>query len=327
MHKVKPCAIVRNVRSNEALLLTRRQLLGALAVARPLLAAPGTILVHEHVLVNFKGASIDEAAVIAKVKPHLAEIARLGCRRFQDATPNYLGRSPKILARLAAETGIEIWTNTGIYSARNHQYVPPFARTESAEQIARRWIREHQQGVDGAKPNFIKIGVNRSPLDELDRKIVRAAALCSKQTGLTIASHTTGAGPAAIEQIEIVSAAGVDPARFVWVHAYNEKDHTFHEKAARSGAWVEFDGLGPNSLDWHLECVRFMAGKGLLGKTLVSQDAGYYRPGEPGGGEFRRYSYIFTDFLPKLDGTTRKILMETNPLTAYGDGAYGDGTA
>jgi phosphotriesterase-related protein len=268
--------------------------------------------------VNFKGAPVDEAAVIAKAKPHLEEIARFGCRRFHDATPNHLGRSPKILARLAADTGIEIWTNTGIYSARNHQYVPPYARDESAEQLARRWSREHEAGVDGIKPRFIKIGVNRAPLDELDRKIVRAAALCSKMTGLTIASHTSGAGPAAMEQIEIVSAAGADPSRFVWVHAHNEKDHAFHEKAARAGAWVELDGLAPASLDWHLESIRFLAGKGLLGRALVSHDAGYFRPGEPGGGSFRPYSLLFTGLLPKLDPATAKALLEVNPVAAYG---------
>ena len=44
------------------------------------------------------------------------------------------------------------------------------------------------------KPRFIKIGVNRAPLHPIDRKIVRAAALCSKYTGFTVASHTGGGG-------------------------------------------------------------------------------------------------------------------------------------
>ncbi|MEZ5354457.1 MAG: hypothetical protein R2762_17610 [Bryobacteraceae bacterium] len=301
--------------------LTRRQFLASLAAAPAALAQPPRphwILVHEHVLVNFKRAPVDQAAVIAKVLPHLEAIARLGCARFQDATPNFLGRSPKLLARLADATGIDIWTNTGLYSARNHEYLPPYASTDSAEQLARRWTQEHANGIDGIKPRFIKIGVNRAPLDALDRKIVRAAALCSNQTGLTIASHTTGAGPAALEQIEILSAAACDPARFVWVHAHNEKNHSFHEKAARAGAWVQFDGLSPASIAWHHECVRFMAGKTLLGKTMVSQDAGYYRPGEPDGGAFRPYAFLLTDFLPKLDTATAKALFETNPIAAYG---------
>src|SRR6185295_8817123 len=113
------------------------------------------------------------------------------------------------------------------------------------------------------RPRFIKIGVNRGPLDELDRKLVRAAAITSRETGLAIASHT-GDGAAAVEQLEIVTAEKVSPAKFVWVHAQNEKDHAVHEKVARAGAWVEFDGIGPGTLEFHLECVRFMATKNLL---------------------------------------------------------------
>ena len=168
------------------------------------------------------------------------------------------------------------------------------------------------------KPGFIKIGVNRAPLGELDRKIVRAAAICSRETGLTIASHTAGAGPAAAEQLQIVQSEKCDPAKFVWVHAYNEKDHAFHEKVARAGAWVQFDGIGPKSLDWHFECVRHMISKNLLHRVLVSQDAGYYRVGEPGGGAFRPYALIYTDFLPKLEQDVARKLMVENPVNAYG---------
>ena len=58
-------------------------------------------------------------------------------------------------------TGIEIWTNTGLYAAGDHKYLPEYAHRESAEQLAKRWILEAQRGVDGMKPRFIKIGVNR----------------------------------------------------------------------------------------------------------------------------------------------------------------------
>ncbi len=285
-----------------------------------LLAAPSfkSILVHEHVLVNFKGAEFDQDTVFKMVKPHLDDIVRQGCRRFQDATPNFLGRTPKLLARLADATGLEIWTNTGLYAARDRQYLPDYAKTETAPQIAKRWVEEHRKGVDGMKPRFIKIGVNRAPLHELDRKIVQAAALCSQETGLTIASHTSGAGPAALEQLEIVTATGLDPSKFVWVHAYNEKDHAIHEKVAKAGSWVEFDGLGAASLAWHLECVQFMASKGLLGRTLVSQDAGYYRPGEPNGGAFRPYAFLYTDFAPKLSEAQARTILAENPVKAYG---------
>jgi phosphotriesterase-related protein len=301
--------------------VTRRRFVGALAC--PLWGQAKSILVHEHILVDFIGADrigpgrYDPEDVFRVARPKLEEVRKLGCVRLQECTPNFLGRDPRLCRRLAEATGIEIWTNTGLYGAANHKFVPGFARSETADQLARRWIAEFEQGIEGVQPRFIKTGVNKAPLDELDRKLVRAAALASRATGLTVASHT-GDGAAALEQLEILAEERVPAGRFVWVHAQNEKDHRIHERVARAGAWVEFDGVGPKSIDWHLECVRFMAAAGLLGWTLISQDAGWYHVGEPGGGDYRGYTFLYTDFLPRLEPEWIDRLLWDNPLAAFG---------
>ena len=286
-----------------------------------------SVLVHEHVLVDFVGADqirpgrYDRNEVFRIARPKLEELRRWGCRRLLECTPNYLGRDPELLARLSDAVGLEIWSNTGLYGARNHQFVPAFARSETAAQLAKRWVAETREAW---RPRFIKIGVNPAPLDELDRKLVRAAAIASRETGLTIASHTgdaaaaTGNGAAAVEQLEILAAERVSPAKFVWVHAQNERDHRLHEKVARAGAWVEFDGIESKTAEFHLECVRFLAAKGLLRRTLISQDAGWYHVGEAGGGEFRGYTYLYSDFLPRLEPAQVPVLMWENPRAAFG---------
>ncbi|MBK5292517.1 MAG: phosphotriesterase [Acidobacteriia bacterium] len=303
-------------------MMRRRDFLATLALPA-LPANPATILTHEHVLVDFIGAAgivpgrYDPEEVFRTAKPKLEEVARLGCRRLQECTPNFLGRDPRLLRRLADATGVEIWTNTGLYGARNHLFLPEYARTETSEQLARRWEQEWRQGIDGMKPRFIKIGVNRGPLHALDRKLIEAAALCSLHTGLAIASHT-GDGAAALEQIDIVVRMKASPGKFVWVHAHNEKDHSMHEKAARAGAWVEFDGISPKSLDWHLACLRQMEQRGLLERVLISQDAGWYHVGEPGGGAYRGYATIYTHFLPMLPASWAQLLLVRNPIQAFG---------
>jgi phosphotriesterase-related protein len=298
--------------------MTRREFLWA-AGGAAFAGQPGSVLVHEHVLVDFVGADqigpgrYDRDEVFRIARPKLEEVSRLGCRRLLECTPNFLGRDPELLARLSDAAGIEIWSNTGLYGAADHKFVPAFARSETAAQLARRWMAETREAW---RPRFIKIGVNRGPLDELDRKLVRAAAITSRETGLTIASHT-GDGAAAVEQLEIVTAERVSPAKFVWVHAQNERDHGLHERVARAGSWVEFDGIGPKTLEFHLECVRFLTAKGLLKVTLVSQDAGWYHVGEPGGGEFRGYTYLYSDFLPRLKPAEVLALMWENPRAAF----------
>jgi phosphotriesterase-related protein len=60
-----------------------------------------------------------------------------------------------------------------------------------------------------------------------------------------------------------------------------------------------------------------MAEKKLLHRTLISQDSGWYRVGEPGGGNFRGYTFIYTDFLPQLTAAQARTLMVENPAKAF----------
>lgn len=283
-----------------------------------------SILTHEHILVDFIGAgqvspsryNADE--VFAAAKPKLEEVKKYGCRRILECTPAYLGRDPRLLRRLEEATGVELWTNTGLYAAVNHKYLPPYVSTEMPLALAKRWIAEARNGVDGVKPRFIKIGVNNAPLHELDRKVVEAGAIASLETGLTVACHTSGGGPAAEQTIEILLNRKLPLDKYVWVHAQNEKDNQYFLRAARAGAWVSFDGLNAKSHERHWQAYFWMLNDSLLARMLLSHDSGWYRVGEPGGGQFNGYTYIYEQFLPLVAPEFREMLMVTNPVRAFG---------
>ncbi len=288
----------------------------------------GVTLMHEHVLVDFIGADrassdrYDRDEVVASVLPHLQQVRRLGCDTLVECTPAYLGRDPRLLRRLSEASGLQIVTNIGYYGAAGDKHLPRHAFAETSAQLSARWTREHECGIEGTgvRPAFMKIGVDGAPLSEVDRKLVEAAALTHRATGLPIASHT-GSGAAAVEQLDILERAGVERRAFIWVHAQNEKDAAFHVRVARRGAWVEFDGVSPASAGRHVELVRRMRDDGLLGRVLVSHDAGWYHVGEPRGGAFRPFDTIFTVFVPALraaglGGADIRQLLEANPRAA-----------
>jgi phosphotriesterase-related protein len=293
----------------------------------------GLTLMHEHVLVDFIGADqvspsrYDADDVVKTVLPHLERARQLGCETLVECTPAYLGRDPMLLKRLSEAAGIQILSNTGYYGAAKDKHLPAHAFTETAEQLAARWIREVERGIGGTpiRPAFMKIGVDEGPLSEVDRKLVDAAARTHRETGLPIASHTA-TGVAAMEELDRLERAGVPLSAFIWVHAHSERDPTFHATAAKRGAWVEFDGISATSVARHVELVQGMRAQGLLGKVLVSHDAGWYRVGEPGGGQFRPYDTLFTMFVPALrsagvgDADITRLLV-TNPRLALGGGA------
>jgi len=304
------------------------QVMTVLGPIRP--SEMGMTLPHEHVLVDFVGAEqaspsrYDAEAVFKTALPHVRRVRALGCRTFVDCTPAFIGRDPGILKRLASAAGLNILTNTGYYGAANDKFVPRHAYDETAEQLSQRWVREWQQGIaeTGIRPGFIKIGVDSGPLSAIDRKLVQAAALTHLESGLTIASHT-GNSVAALEQIEALKEAGVDPNAWIWVHAKREPDAGAVFKAARSGAWIEFDSIGPTRISQNVELVKAMKDARLLGRVLISQDAGWYHVGEPGGGKFQPFDTLFVEFLPALrragfSQSEINALTIANPAAAFG---------
>jgi phosphotriesterase-related protein len=292
-------------------------------------SALGTTLTHEHVLVDFIGADrvsrdrYDAEEAFETVLPHLVALGERGCRTLFEATPAYLGRDPLLLRRLSEESGLQLVTNTGYYGAAGDKHVPAHADRESAHELAARWTREFHRGIEGTgvRPGFLKIGVDAGPLSEIDRKLVEAGAYCHIDTGLTITVHT-GDGTAALDILATLKRLGVDPAAYVWVHAQNEKDRATHDWLAREGAWIEFDGVGWGPLDGHLDAVVDMARRGRLKRVLVSQDAGWYTVGEPGGGTYQPHTVLFDRFVPALrdrglDDTQVRTLLVDNPARAF----------
>lgn len=290
-------------------------------------AALGTTLMHEHVLVDFVGADkvtparYDPDQVLARVLPYVRQLRAAGCQTLVECTPAFIGRDPVLLRRVSEAADITILTNTGYYGAAGDKFVPLHAWRETAAQLAERWTREARDGIDatGIRPAFMKIGVDAGPLSPIDAKLVTAAALTHRETGLVIGSHT-GNGEAAIAQLDLLASHRVDPSAFIWIHAQNEQDSSVHVKAAERGAWVSFDGVGESSLERHVDLVRHMHARGLLGHVLVSQDAGWYHVGEPAGGDFRPYTFIFDRFLPALaeagvPGAAQQLLVD-NPRRA-----------
>jgi phosphotriesterase-related protein len=322
--------------------------LPALAAARPWLAAArparqvvtvrgpvdpstlGVTLVHEHVLVDFIGADkvdrrrYDAEEVFRTALPHLVALKERGAGTLVECTPAWLGRDPVLLRRLSEASGLHLVTNTGYYGAAQDKYLPKHAFEESAEKLADRWTAEWLGGIEGTgiRPGFIKTGVDAGALSPVDRKLIRAAALCHRRTGLRIHCHT-GDGRAAMDILSILDEQRVPPSAYVWVHAQNEKDGALHQRVARAGAWIELDGIAEESRDAHVSAVVALARAGQLRRVLVSQDSGWYHVGEPGGGRFRPYTYLFDGFLPALRGAglsagdVRTLLVE-NPSRLLG---------
>jgi phosphotriesterase-related protein len=281
-------------------------------------ASLGRTLAHEHVVVDFIGAvdvsperyDHDEAFQIAL--PHLRELKARGVGTIVECTPAHIGRNAALLLRLSEAADIHIVTNTGWYAAVNHRYLPPAAQTESAEQIARRWLAEWKNGIDetAVKPGFLKLGTGSGALPDVDARLLRAAAMVHHETGLSIAVHT-GDGKAALDELRILHEQRISPEALIWVHAQNDPGPVQIE-AAKRGAWISLDGYSrsvqnlaryPRTLEAHRDA-------GTLPRVLISHDDGWAVNGTAprgnglklfGNGNPHPYRSIFTHLLPQLE--------------------------
>ena len=344
------------MRSDVSNCLTRRRFLrgttllavaaAARAHAAPKLAQPfvqtvlgpipasklGVTLPHEHVMCDFIGAEHTDRhrweveAVVKRMRPFLAQLKERGVTGFIDCTPAYIGRDPRVLRRLAQETGLHIVTNTGYYGGANDKFVPRHAYDETADQLADRWVREWENGIEdtGVKPGFIKIGVdeieNDSPrLSPIDEKIVRASARASKRTGLGVTCHT-GGGPAGLAAARVFIGERAGPSRFVVAHS-DGHGLPINQAVAELGAWVSFDAISRKPLELHLKLVRAMTER-HASSLLLSHDNGWYEVGKENGGEVRDFNYISDVFLPAFrkggasEATILKLTAE-NPANAF----------
>lgn len=271
----------------------------------------------------------DEAALLAQVVPYLKHVKQLGCQTLVECTGAYFGRDVRLLQQLTQRSGVQIITNTGYYGAANDRYVPRHAYQESAETIARRWIAEFEQGIDdtGVRPGFIKIALDDGPVSAIDAKLVRAAALTHRATGLIIACHTGDNAKGAQTALAILKEEGVAPAAWIWTHANKVESIETLLPAARAGAWISLDGVrAPDTaspadtgiFERHLRYLKQLKERGLLSQVLVSHDGNSF----PSGGPIRPYEAIFTALLPRLakEGFTLSDIQQLtthNPARAF----------
>ena len=286
--------------------------------------AMGFTLPHEHVLCDFIGAEnvsrdrYDADEAFRVMRPFLMEAKGRGVRSFVDCTPMFIGRDPQLLLRLSRETGLHLLTNTGLYK---EPFLPDYAFKESAEALADRWTREFTDGIEGTeiRPGFIKIAVNPGKLLEVQKKILRAAMITSRRTGLAIGCHT-GHAEAAMESLDLLRKEKFPLRKYIVIHSDGIGEA--QERVAQAGAWVSLDAVGGLPIVEHVKMITALIGRGHVGRLLLSHDAGWYNVGDPKGGTPRPFTALSDSLLPALrsagvtEGEIRRLTV-TNPRQAF----------
>ncbi|MHB0877806.1 MAG: phosphotriesterase family protein [Anaerolineae bacterium] len=287
----------------------------------------GMILPHEHVVTDLRPhdapsfGRVDEADVVRVMRPHIEAVRAAGVTAIVECTPGSIGRNVLAMRALSRATGFPIVAAAGVY---REQLMPEWVRHTDDEQLVERLRGEVMDGMDGTEitGGFIKLAVSDTGVTDLEERVLRAAGRVGSQYGVTVASHTVG-GASAVREADILAEEGLPPERFVWVHTQTEPDLGYHREVAGRGCYLGYDGISKGSdLDAYAVWVRRAFEGGYQERVLLSQDAGWYRPGEPEGGAQRPYDYMPRVFLPLLlrSGFSQEdvtLLTDANPKRAF----------
>lgn len=303
------------------------------------IGAMGLTLPHEHIVTDFTGAEpdsrpeYDNEATANLLLPYLKAAKKSGINTMIECTPQYIGRNVKLLQLLSKASAINMITNTGYYAAVGQKYLPKHAFTESSEELAARWLKEWENGIDGTdiRPGFIKLGVDNAPLKPIEITLIKAAAIVHLKSGLKIAIHT-GNAAAAREEVDLLIKSGVSPEALIWVHAQNDTSGFAHVELAKRGCWISLDGINEqrDSIVQYRNHIYRMKGEGLLHKLLISHDDGFAVTEEGGKAAFNAfqngnvapYKTIFEVLKPSLfdlgiTGGEFKMMTVTNSANAF----------
>jgi phosphotriesterase-related protein len=269
----------------------------------PQALASGAVLFHEHLSIHYpltnalaakqgvappKNFSDDVDLMVAETRA----AGKDGVSCIVDGGHPDMDRRLDALKRIAAESGVHIVASGGYYMQRNY---PPEIATKSAGQIADDLVRDAIAERWGA---FGEIGQQGGELTADERKVFTAVGMAHLRTGLPIFTHNAYLGTipvnppvphdAALRQLDVLEAAGVDPRKIAIGHVccLDEPKAEIAREVARRGAFVGFDRVTIQILpdSKRVSMVLALLEAGYAANVLLSSDFSQERSLKKNGG-------------------------------------------
>lgn len=297
----------------------------------------GVTYAHEHLVID-GGRPVELSADFLlndgdRLTAELRAGFDAGLRAAVDMMPADCGRNPTLLAELSRRSGVHLVAATGLHHER---FTGPshWSLLATEDEIADLFAADIDEGIDERdyrgpivrrttiRAGVIKIAGSLAGPSDRDRPIFRAAAATHVRTGVPIHTHCE-AGTGALEQVRLLTDAGVPAARISLSHVDKVVDRGYHRELFATGASVVYDqafrwGDQENGtlrlLQWAIE-------DGSAAQVMLGMDAarqGYYAAfgGAPG------LPWLVTTFSREMDtrgidASNRHHFFVDNPARAF----------
>jgi phosphotriesterase-related protein len=222
-----------------------------------------------------------------------------------------MGRDINFLRQISQKSGLPIVASAGFYS---QPFYPKELSSWSEEQVFQAIMKQVNADPIGA---LGEIG-SWDYITKDERKVFRAIGRVHAATNVPIFTHTGIPGKSALQQLDILEDAGVDPRHVVIGHLGNLNDPNteIHRAVIRRGAFVGFDRQGGNGDDPVAAMAMSLIDAGYADNLMFASDFSSARELKKNGGG--GYAKTLTVFVPKIrklgasDEVLRKIMVD-NP--------------
>jgi len=221
----------------------------------------GFTLMHEHVMVSasglydcypdLMGPNLEERAIQC-----LIEAKEGGVDTMIDATTFDLGRKAPLLAEVSKKSGVNIINVTGWWLD-----VPRFMKGVSADQMAREFIRDVEEGFRGTdiKAGLLKCAADFEGVTPPLEVMARAVARAHNETGLPIMVHSYPTGQVSRRQLAILKEEGVDLTRVKIDHSNDTTDTEYLKWVLDQGCYLGMDRYPGRLVSAHMRTVTLKA--------------------------------------------------------------------
>jgi predicted metal-dependent phosphotriesterase family hydrolase len=217
-----------------------------------------------------------------------------------------MGRDIGWLRQLSLRSGMPIVAGGGFYT---QPFYPREIATMSEDQIFQALVEQAATDPIGA---FGEVG-SWDYITKDERKVFRAIGRAHLATNVPIFTHTGIPGKSALEQLDILEDAGVDPKHVVIGHLTNLVDPNteVHRAICRRGAFVGFDRQGGPNDEPVVPIVMSLIEAGYVDRLLFSSDFSNAAMLKRNNKEMG-YAKTLTVFAPKLKkaGASEQILRQ-----------------
>ena len=234
-----------------------------------------------------------------------------GGNTIVDVTPLTLHRDPDAMVRISKATGINVVMGLGYYIGRHSS---DEVESRSEEELAQEFIHDITVGVG---PNRVRAGIIGEigcsyPLEDIERKVLRAAARAQYHTGAPLTIHPGYGEPSALEIIGVLKAAGADISRTIMCHVdISVREESTRYELAKTGCYLAYDHMGrleyfsphawtldlPDDLGRIDEIIKLIEW-GYLNQILVSHDIASKETRSSYGGH--GYEHILRRIVPLM---------------------------